>query len=264
MISHMVEEKSDVKGSNPGKGSKKFRNVQFTLNEIEKWNDLRLYLTSLKNLQYIIAGKEKAPTTGHEHIHCYCQFRKPQTISFSKMQGAHSEECKGSAQENIGYVKKPGAEIIFEDGTPLFKGGHTIAAIKAMSKEEREKLPIQYYKIVKDINQNEGNLIDLSKEEQRKEDMRVYWIWGPSGEGKTTMAYEMFKNAGITKICQVYKSDRFWIGVNENAEGVLYDDFRDSDMRPKDLIYFIDYNVHAMEVKGGHIQNEYKRYVRSW
>ena len=175
----MVEEKEEVKGSNPGKGSKKFRNVQFTLNEVEKWNDLRLYLTSLKNLQYIIAGKEKAPTTGHEHIHCYCQFRKPQTIAFSKMQGAHSEECKGSAQENIGYVKKPGAEIIFEDGTPLFKGGHTIAAIKAMSKEEREKLPIQYYKIVKDINQNEGNLIDLSKDEQRKEDMRVYWIWGP-------------------------------------------------------------------------------------
>ena len=244
----MVMENEKDMGSNPS--DKKFykgRNFQLTLNEPDKWNDLRLYITSLKSMQYIIACKEKAPSTGHEHIHCYIQYRNVTKLVVSKLQGAHVENCKGSAQQNIAYIKgddkKEPGEIIFEDGSPLTKGGAKIAEVKAMTKEERDQLPIQYYKIVKDINQEEANLIDLSKDEQRKDDMRVYWIWGPSGEGKTTMAYEMFKDAGITKICQVYKSDRFWIGVNEKAEGVLYDDFRDSDMRPKELIYFIDYNM---------------------
>lgn len=258
----MVMENNKDMGSNP-KDDKKFykgRNFQLTLNEPEKWNDLRLYITGFKGMQYIIACKEIAPSTGHEHIHCYVQYKDNTKLVISKLQGAHVEKCKGSAQQNIAYIKgedkeEPG-EIIFEDGTPL-KKGRTIQDVKEMTKEERAQLPIQLYKVVKAINEEEGNLIDLSKDEQRKDDMRVYWIWGPSGEGKTTMAYEMFKDAGITKICQVYKSDRFWIGLNENAEGVLYDDFRDSDMRPKELIYFIDYNVHALEIKGGHVQNKF-------
>ena len=205
MISHMVMESEKDMGSNPvDKKFYKGRNFQLTLNEIEKWNDLRLYVTGLSAMQYIIACKEKAPTTGHEHIHCYVQFKNPTKLVVSKLQGAHVEKCKGSAQQNIAYIKgeekeEPG-EIIFEDGVPL-KKGTSIADIKAMTKEERDQLPIQLYKVVKAINQEEGNLIDLSKDEQRKEDMRVYWIWGPSGEGKTTMAYEMFKDAGITKIC---------------------------------------------------------------
>ena len=254
----MVMEKEKDMGSNPS--DKKFykgQNFQLTLNEPNKWNDLRLYITSLKGMNYIIACREFAPSTHHEHIHCYVQFKKPTKLSTSKLQGAHIEKCLGSAQQNIEYVKKDG-DIIYEDGTPLFKGGHTISAIKAMSKEERDQLPIQYYKIVKDINQEEANLIKL---DEVSKDMRVYWIWGPSGEGKTTMAYEMFKEAGYKEICQVYKSDRFWIGVNPNTEACLYDDFRDSDMRPKDLIYFIDYNQHAMEVKGGHIQNKFKMII---
>ena len=97
MISHMVMENNMDMGSNPN--DKKFykgRNFQLTLNEPEKWNDLRLYVTGLSAMQYIIACKEKAPSTGHEHIHCYVQFKNPTKLVVSKLQGAHVEKCKGS------------------------------------------------------------------------------------------------------------------------------------------------------------------------
>ena len=145
MISHMVMENNKDMGSNPSDGKKfyKGRNFQLTLNEPEKWNDLRLYVTSLAAMQYIIACKEKAPTTGHEHIHCYVQFKNPTKLVISKLQGAHVENCKGSAQQNIAYIKgedkeEPG-EIIFEDGTPL-KKGKSIADIKAMSRRHASTL----------------------------------------------------------------------------------------------------------------------------
>ena len=168
MISHMVMENEKDMGSNSS--DKKFykgRNFQLTLNEPEKWNDLRLYITGFKSMQYIIACKEKAPTTGHEHIHCYIQYKDNTKLVVSKLQGAHIEKCKGSAQQNIAYIKgddkKEPGEIIFEDGEPVFKGGHTIAAIKAMTKEQREHLPVQYYKIVKAINEEQDNLIDIDE-----------------------------------------------------------------------------------------------------
>ena len=176
MISPMVEEKNykkEVKGSSPTDKKIKVKNIQLTLNEPEKWNDLRLYLTGFKNLQYILACQELAPTTQHAHIHCYCQFRKCTTITLAKLQGAHLEKCKGSAQKNIAYLNKPGAEKIFEDGTPLLNGGNKIGEVKAMTKEERDELPIQYYKVVQAINQEEDNLIDL---DEVFKDMRVYWI----------------------------------------------------------------------------------------
>ena len=38
----------------------------------------------------------------------------------------------------------------------------------------------------------------------------------------------------------------------------LYDDFRDSHMKPSEFINFIDYNVHGLNIKNGEIQNNYK------
>lgn len=49
----------------------KNRAFQLTLNETEKYKDLIEYIKHFKTLKYYISCKEKAPTTGHEHIHIY-------------------------------------------------------------------------------------------------------------------------------------------------------------------------------------------------
>ena len=45
-----------------------------TLNQPERFDNLRNYLESLRPFQYGIAGEEKAPSTGHKHIHVFVQF----------------------------------------------------------------------------------------------------------------------------------------------------------------------------------------------
>ena len=49
----------------------------------------------------------------------------------------------------------------------------------------------------------------------------------------------------------------FWNGTG-SAKIAIYDEFRDSSMKPSEFINFIDYNVHTLNIKGGSIINRYE------
>lgn len=237
----------------------KGRNFLFTLNEVDYWEDLKNYITGIPSFNYGIATLEKAPTTGHKHIHFYAQFKNPTKLSKEKTANARIDPCRGSAQQNIDYIKKTKepekrGEIIFEEGTPKHKGGPTIKEIEEMPKEERKELPGFYYNIVKKINQEET--LDIPIDEFAKE-VKVYYIWGPSGIGKTNMARKMIKEAGFSTFNLVKYDGTFWQGAKEQKGAALYDDFRDSHMKPSEFINFIDYNIQVMNIKGSSMKNRY-------
>lgn len=232
------------------------RHTQFTLNEIEKFDPLKELILK-KNPSYVIACQELAPTTGHKHIHVYVQWGKRTRICAKKFLGAHIENCKGTPQQNVDYIKKEG-DIIFEQGTlktnetTMFP---TIAAVKAMTPEQREQLPIQYYNIVQKLNQNDANTLKASEAYKH---ITVIYYWGKSGVGKTKTALQYIKQYLGDRYNEVKYKDGFWLGVTNDCDVALYDDFRDSHMKPSEFINFIDYNVHNMNIKGGYIKNHYK------
>lgn len=237
----------------------KGRNFIFTLNQPEYWEETRDYITGLKAFQYGIATLEKAPTTGHKHIHFYAQFNKPQELSKAKLQTVRIDKCRGSAQQNIDYIKKTKepekrGEIIFEKGTPKHKGGPTIKELREMPKEDREELPGCYINIVNKLNAEEAK--DIPIDDMHK-DVKVFYIWGPSGIGKTERAKKMFKEAGFSTINLIKFDGNFWAGTKEQKGAALYDDFRDSHMKPSEFINLIDYNIQLMNVKGGGHKNLY-------
>lgn len=229
------------------------RNIQFTLNEVDQWESLKAYVKSKPTFQYGIACLEEAPKTGHKHIHLYVQFSKPTRIDPKKCVGAHIEVCRGSAQQNIAYIKKDG-NIIFEEGEAKMKGGVTIAEIKKMNKEERDQLPGIYYNIVNKINNEEAK--DILVDEFHKK-IQVFYLWGPSGIGKTKKAIQMIKEAGFKSFNLIKYDGQFWHGVKEQQGAALYDDFRDNHMKPSEFINLIDYNVQLMNVKGSSVKNKY-------
>ena len=233
--------------------SKSGKAFQVTLNEIEVFGEVRDYLIGLKQFQYIIACKEKAPSTGHEHIHIYVQFKDSIKLSLKKLKGGHLEKCRGSPQQNKAYIEKDG-NVIYESGEMKIKGGHTISQVKKMSKEEREELPLVYANIVKRINDEEAKKLKVVNYYKGK--IEVYWLWGESGAGKTRRALQ---EIGEAEFNEVKYDGNFWHGVTEDTEIALYDDWRDTHMKPTELINFIDYNSHIMNVKGGTIRNNYKK-----
>ena len=231
-----------------------------TLNQPVFYEKVKNYMYGLESLSYFISTLEKAPETGHEHIHIYAQFTQSIKLSLKKLCGAHVDKCYGSPQQNVDYIRKvkepeKRGTIIDEWGEFKNKGGKTIKEVKQMSKEERDDLPIQYYKIVKDINLIEENDIDI--DDIFKPELEVYYIWGPSELDKSKNALLFAKKKGYQKINMVKYHNGFWLGVG-TSKCALYDDFRDTDMDPNEFINFIDYNKHVLNIKGGSVKNEYQ------
>lgn len=238
---------------NVAKSSKSAKGFQLTINEIDKAGDVLNYLRSL-NPGYLLAGKEKAPSTGHLHMHVYVQFPNARRLSLKKLLGSHIEKCLGSPKQNIIYIKKPDTEIVAEEGAPRLNYMPTIKELSSMPKEEREGLNANMYNIVQKINTEEKKYI--SPKDYYKE-VEVYWIYGESGLGKTKYAIKDMIEKNVEKFNEIKFDGTFWHGVTEDCPACLYDDWRDTHMKPTELINFIDYNKHVMNVKGSTIRNNY-------
>lgn len=226
----------------------------FTINEVDKYEDLMNILNKLKTLDYYVSAREKAPTTGHEHIHLYTHFSKPYPLSKKIMAlHIHVDVCRGTPQQNIAYVKKDG-DILEEWGEPPKQGGRTVKDLETI--DNPDDLPANYYNLWKNIKADKANDIDI---EDLKKDVEVYYISGPSGIGKTEKAKEIIRNNKEkygSKINMVKYENGFWLGVG-SAKIALYDDFRDSHLKASEFINFIDYNKHLLNIKGGSKMNDY-------
>lgn len=228
---------------------KKARNFCLTQNDMDKLGDTLNYLRSLK-CNYLLAGREIAPTTGHVHAQMYVQFVTPHVLSIKKLCGAHVEISRGSPERNIEYCKKDN-DIIVEEGTPRLCNSHSIKAVMEMPKEERNQLNVNLYNIVNKINMEENKYID-PKTYYKKVD--VYFVYGPSGIGKTKWCIEHMTGP----FNEVKFDGHFWHGVTEDCPIALYDDWRDNHMKPAEFINFIDYTRHVMNIKGSTIRNNYE------
>ncbi len=235
-------------------GNTRARRFQLTLNEVFKYPQLFEYLTSLNSLKYLISCKEVAPSTGHEHIHIFICLSNPVKLSVKRTCGAHIEKCLGTIKQNIEYIRKDG-NILDEIGeVPRERGGsHTVKELSQI--DTPDDLDWKEYNTWKRIH-NENTSIKIT--DWYKPEVKVTYIWGDSGVGKSKYVHDKCLEEGIETADIIKHSGDFWINVG-NAECAIYDDFRPSDMKPAEFINFIDYNRHPLNVKGGSQLNNYKR-----
>lgn len=220
----------------------------------------------LKGMRYILVTEHYGQE--NKHYHCFVQYETSKRLSIEKLCGAHVEKCYGSAQSNIDYCraldkkhKKLGvtAKDIFESGEPKFHGGILMPVRIAMEIQDKDDLPeLRMYNLWKAVkNSQETDPIDV---DDWKKDVKVYWIQGPSGIGKSLKAADIIReNKDIygSKLEEVKYVNNFWLNAKGKCPVAVYDDFRDSHMKPSEFINFIDYNIHNLNIKGGHIKNKY-------
>lgn len=158
------------------------------------WPDIRAYLEKFASFQYIIACIEKAPTTGHEHMHIFVQYNRTVKLYIRFLKGAHVEKCYGSTPQNIDYIKKDG-QIYYEKGEP---------------KVPKHKIDEVWDQFIEDIHNDtldkdskmyarfrgyaEERLLELKelKPYTGKLELKNYWIYGPAGCGKSSLVRELF------------------------------------------------------------------------
>lgn len=240
------------------------KNFILTLNPaaLEFYADILLYLKTLTGLLYILVTEHFGQAQKHYHI--YVQYENSKKLSTRKLHGAHFDPCLGSAQKNIDYCKaldekhiRAGvtAAVILEEGEPRLKGGDwSVKTIKQM--KSPDELPAQLYSTYKRIKRD----TTIVRAKDFRKNIKVYWIQGPSGVGKTNKAidiateFEDLYHCGTDFIKFV---NGFYLGTTSTAKVAIYDDFRDSHMKPSEFINLIDYNKHWLNIKGDCILNEY-------
>lgn len=232
----------------------KARAFQFTLNEVEKYPALLNDLKDLKSCDYLVSAKEKAPTTGHEHIHIYAHFSSQYNLSKKIMShGAHVEVCRGSPKQNIDYVKKDGV-ILDEYGEVPHQGARTIKELRQLTREECPPNLIRIYDSEKEKEQREESFMSMLDEieEDRLEGPEVIYFTGDSGKGKTYSAYKYALNKYEKEhIGKISFNNGFADIVNPKAECFVCEEFRPSDLRASKLLELLDKYGASVNVKGG-------------
>nr|WGN90623.1 replication associated protein [Banfec virus 1] len=231
------------------------RSFQFTLNQPEKYNELKNILTSLKSLNYLISCEEIAPTTNHKHMHIYVHFNRSYKLNKRILAiGAHVEKCKGSPQQNIAYIEKNG-KIIDEIGERPRQGAKTFKEIHEMKIEDVDP---HLYRIKKDIDEdyNKEDMFNNMLSEIENNELKapkVYYYTGDTGCGKTYNAYkDAIKEYGKENVGKITIENNFLSIIRPNAKCFVIEEFRPSQMKGANFLQMIDKYGYDAPIKGGH------------
>jgi len=198
-----------------------------------------------ERIQYMILGHEIGEL-GTKHLQGYVEFTKRikfTTIKKIISERAHLEGRLGSAKQARDYCMKDGD--YWEYGTMKKQGERNdLDNIRELAAEEGMRAVSR-----------RGNLQQIKvaevflkyNEEPRDWEPTVYWLWGPTGTGKSREARE------ITKDMDTYvKNDgtKWWEGY-DGHEAIIIDDFRPSWWSITEMLSLLDRYEKRIEHKGG-------------
>lgn len=231
--------------------TKRSRSWVFTLNNYTEGD-----VNFLKGLQcnYIVFGKEVAPTTGTPHLQGYIEFATARTMTAIKKkmelsQDMHLEIRKGTPQEAREYCIKEGD--VYERGDIPQANGHrkgleeaTKAVIEGKSMDEiANEFPNEYVRYSSGLK----SLATVKvKPRDPKNPPQVIWLWGLAGTGKTREAYESHKSVYI-------KDGTQWWDGYEGQEAIIIDDFEAIEWNYRDFLRLLDRYPYRGQFKGGYV-----------
>lgn len=195
----------------------------FTLNNYTD-EDIAMLDNMSSTTQYIIYGKEVAET-GTNHLQGYVYFADAK--SFSKMKktlpsGSHIEKTKGTPQQASEYCKKENNYV--EYGALPEKQGKRNDIKKVKELIEQGKTMSDIIEVSTSYQSlRTAELLYKYKEKPRNYKPNVIWIHGPSGTGKTRLAYEMFPD-----VYRKTNSSGKWFEGYDGHKNVLFDDIKDT------------------------------------
>lgn len=217
----------------------------FTLNN---WRSLEFFnIVKTVGYSYLIMGLEMGKK-GTMHLQGYVYFKDAKLGS--KMQKliprAHLEASRGTADDNIKYCSKDG--IFYEFGTRPRQGQRN--DLQDICDMVLNKVPM-----ITIATEHPGSFIRYSKGIEKLQSLvmtertnkpTVYWIYGPTGCGKTRYA------TTISTSFYIKDHTQWWDGYKQQ-DVIVIDDF-DGRWPFRDLLRLLDRYPYQGQYKGGYIQ----------
>lgn len=193
---------------------------------------------------------------GRPHKHQVIYFKNP--VSFKSIKKeyptAHIEKAH-NVEDAIHYIldNKNGRKCnIEESGKRPEK--HKFKTMKELKDEDSDDVPPYLYSAYSKYKNKPRPL----KTKDWLKNVKVYYICGPSGIGKSTKAYDILMENNVEEFDEISYENGFYLGATNETKACIFDDFRDSRMKPDEFIRFIDYRKHTMNIKGGQVVNNYE------
>lgn len=197
--------------------------------------------------QYLIYGREVAPTTGTRHLQGYIYFKEAKTFTSikKKLPSAHIEVAKGTPEQNRSYCIKDNDYEEF--GTIPKQGKRT--DIETIREQVNEGLGME--EIVETATSYQSlrtaEMLLKYKEKKRNFKPHVKWYYGATGTGKTRTAYEENEGKRIYTSMETAK----WFDGYDAHEVLIIDDMRKDYIKFHNLLKLLDRYEYRVEVKGG-------------
>lgn len=242
----------------------KSRNWLVTLNQFtDKDLDVLKDICKHHSISYCVFGREKAPSTGHEHLQGFVHFKNARNFrgvkKFFKMLASPNLQIGNDrADKMAAYCKKDGdfwefGKLPVSKKDAGSKGGKTKAVNfgKVIKLAEEGKLDIikrkypkqflAYYRTLQGIHKDFGVMPpDL-------DGVTGVWIYGPSGGGKSHYAREAFPGC-YDKACNK------WFDNYKGEKNILLDDFgKTHAVLGHHLKRWSDRYAFSAEIKGSQI-----------
>lgn len=231
----------------------------FTKNNYTDVDVSRLSDESLtRKFKYWCFGKEVGEN-GTPHLQGYLEFDNNSKLRITACKarledeglfGFHLEIARGSAQQNITYCSKDGDFKEFGE-RPKGQGKRTdldVACEAILNGDTMvdliEKFPSQVVKFQRGLE-----FLIQSKQKRRFFKTEVFWLWGPTGSGKSRYAWSVAPEAYMK--CSSHK---WWTGYI-GQESVIIDDYRPSKELPFNfMLNLLDRYPLSVETKGGMVE----------
>jgi len=197
------------------------RNFCFTWNN---YDDASLLYLSQIACKYVAYSKEVAPTTLTKHLQGYIAFNNAKTIqqARSSLPGCHVETMLGSIAQSEEYCSKAG--VLIERG---------VKPVSNENKGRAEKLRWQRAKDLAKANKLDeidadiyvrcySTLKSIVKDNLVKpppEDVKCFWIHGPTGTGKSHSVETTFPNCYKKQM-----DDLKWFDLYNDEEVIYLED----------------------------------------
>jgi len=196
---------------------------------------------------FLVMGEEVCPSTERCHVDFYYEMPQPRKIKteinkFGKVMGKGFfclELAHGTAGENWDYSSKEGRRFV-ELGEPAKQGERNdlkenVAAI-TRGELTAETLAVNAPGLYHQYGRTLDKVEDIYLRKQfRKEMPLAYWLWGPTGVGKSHAAMHDYN----PETHYIWKDDKGWQDGYRQQHTVVVNDFR-GHIAYNDLLQMID------------------------
>lgn len=175
--------------------------------------------SEFKGFQYACWCTEKGLKEETPHYHLFLHFNSAVTDDkihrVFERTAWHSDKCRGTAQDNRNYIRKEGKYAEDEKSKTSIEGsfrevGEFVEERKGQGKrtdlldimdmvkegadnqEIEDSYPTQYFSMRSAINAYRSELREREYLNRKREDLKVIYIYGSSGVGKTSLVYDIF------------------------------------------------------------------------